>query len=106
MNNDVSVPVSIVKIDEDDLLPCSQCQSPSDEWNGEGRFHEGSPYMREPVAVTPAPVMLIGDIGRSKFFDGFLQITEYTRFVLYGCDSSRRSRTENRYQTLFYSRPL
>jgi len=73
MNDDVSVPGSIVKIDKDDLLPCSQCQFLPDEWKGEGRFHEGSPHVREPVAVTPAPIMLIGDIGRGKFFDGPFQ---------------------------------
>src|SRR4030042_635207 len=50
-HKDISLPLSIIKVDEDDLLPCSQCKPSLDERNGEARFHQGCPHVGETITI-------------------------------------------------------
>jgi len=43
LDKNISVPPSVIEIDEDDLLPRSQSQSSLDEGDSERRFHQGCP---------------------------------------------------------------
>jgi len=64
MDQYLSFSLLVVEIDENDLLPRSQGQFPLDQGNGERRLHQGCTDMGEAIAVTPAFVVLIRDIGR------------------------------------------
>ena len=69
-NLDDKIPFSppVIKINEDDLLPSSQAQSSLDQGNGEGWFHQRCPHMRKAVAIAPASIVVIRDIGWDNLF--------------------------------------
>src|SRR3990172_44867 len=62
LDDDLPRSLSIVEIDEDDLLPGSECHFLLQKWDGEGRLQQGRPDVGESVSVAPAPVVLVGDV--------------------------------------------
>ena len=72
LDNEIPIPAPVIKIDEYDLLPCPQSKFSLDDGDGEARFHQGSPHMREPIAIPPASVMVIGNVRWYDLFNGLL----------------------------------
>jgi hypothetical protein len=71
LGDEVSFPLSVIKIHEADLLPYGQ--SFLDQRKGEGRLHQGRPYMGESIVI--ASVCLYSLAGDSSE-DSFIQIGE------------------------------
>ena len=59
LDDDLPLPPPVIEVNEDNLLPGSERESPLDEGDGERGFHEGRPDMGKPIAIAPAFVVFI-----------------------------------------------
>jgi hypothetical protein len=79
---------SNIKIDEEDLLPCAECEIPIDSGDCEGRSKESCAQMRMAVAVSPSKVVSVISVRGSHFVHRPTQIIQSTGFIFNGCDGA------------------
>ena len=79
---------AVVKIDKDDLLPRSQGHLPFDEGYGERRSEQGMSSVCVAIAIAPAQIMAILQVGRGDAIEQLLDVVDGSRFVLGGCQAT------------------
>ena len=62
LRHDLSRARTIIEIGHYNLLPGAQVKDSVREWHYEGGAEQGGSYVRMPVAISPATIMLIRDV--------------------------------------------
>ena len=88
LRHDLSRARTIIEISYYNLLPGAQVKGSVGEWHDQGGAKEGSSYVRMPVAISPAAVMLITDVPRDNAVPHAGEIAHQTRLILDGRDSA------------------
>ena len=64
LDDQLPIPRAVVKVDEDDLLPCPKLHPATDKRHREARTEQRCPYVGVPVAITPSQIVRILDVLR------------------------------------------
>ena len=88
LNDQLPIPRAVVKIDEDDLLPCPKLHPATDKRHSETRTEQRCPYVGVPVAITPSQIVCILDVLRRNPLKHTLEI---------GDQASPRTRSSSRH---------
>jgi len=87
---------AVVEVDQNELLPGPENQSPAGDGDGHRRSQEGGPNMGVTVSVTPAGIVAVWYTGRSQSFQGIHEVPDNTAFIFDGGDAAVEPGTEMR----------
>src|SRR4029453_2220020 len=97
LNDDFPCARTIVKVQQDNLLPRTEQRTAFLDGNGQRRTEKRSTQVRKAVVVTPTIIVGVSSVRRNELLDEFLEIADQAGLILYGGQCGSGARDEERH---------
>jgi hypothetical protein len=98
LNDDFPCTRTIVKVQQDDLLPRTEQRAAFFNGNRQRRAEKRSAEVRKTVVVTPTIIVVVSSVRRNELLDEFLEIADQTGLMLHGGQCGSGARNEERHE--------